>query len=248
MTSENNDRRSTSAATPLPSLPPLAMSADAIRSDFMHYLGRTLGRTRMDPTSPTPYQAAVYATRDRLMDRWRATRQTEDEGDYRRVCYLSLEYLMGRLLQNALLNLDVGRETTEALASLGLELEDVYEAESDAGLGNGGLGRLAACFLDSCATLALPVTGYGIRYHYGMFHQQIKNGYQVEEPDTWLHAGFPWEIERMEFAQTIRFGGRVVDGETNRRWVDTHDVLAIPFDVPIPGYRNDVVNTLRLWS
>ena len=127
-------------------------------------------------------------------------------------------------------------------------------AKHDAGLGNGGLGRLAACFLDSCATLQLPVMGYGIRYHYGMFHQRIENGYQVEEPDPGLREGFPWEIERIEFAQTVKFGGRTVatkgllNGERVYDWVDTHDVLAIPFDVPIPGYRNDIVNTLRLWS
>lgn len=253
MTSDKPARRASGAPLPLPILPPLAMTADAIGQDFTHYLGRNLGRAHLVPDSPTTYQAVVYATRDRLMDRWRRTRRAETENDHRRTCYLSLEFLMGRLLRNALLNLDVGQQTHDALEALGLDLEQVFEAEADAGLGNGGLGRLAACFLDSCATLALPVTGYGIRYHYGMFHQQIENGYQVEEPDTWLHAGFPWEIERMEFAQTVRFGGRVADAGTDgpqqrRSWVDTHDVLAIPFDVPIPGYQNDVVNTLRLWS
>jgi starch phosphorylase len=156
-------------------------------------------------------------------------------------------------LRNALLNLDIEDATAEALERLGLNLEDVYEREKDAGLGNGGLGRLAACFLDSCATLGLPVIGYGIRYHYGMFHQRIENGHQIEEPDSWLREGFPWEIERIEFAQTVRFGGRSTlyadaSGKTRYAWIDTQDVLAIPFDVPIPGYRNDVVNTLRLWS
>ncbi|MEL7187888.1 MAG: glycogen/starch/alpha-glucan family phosphorylase, partial [Pseudomonadota bacterium] len=152
-----------------------------------------------------------------------------------------------------LLNLDIEEQTSEALSRLGIELEDVYERELDAGLGNGGLGRLAACFLDSCATLGLPVVGYGIRYQYGMFHQRIENGHQVEEPDAWLRAGFPWEIERLELAQTIHFGGRTssytdASGTTRYAWVDTHDVLAIPFDVPVPGYRNEIVNTLRLWS
>jgi starch phosphorylase len=165
---------------------------------------------------------------------------------------LSLEFLMGRLLRNALLSLDIEDETAEALNRLGLSLEDVYEREKDAGLGNGGLGRLAACFLDSCATLALPVVGYGIRYQYGMFHQGIENGHQVEYPDSWLREGFPWEIERIEYTQTVHFGGRsnsyTEKGITRYQWVDTHDVLAIPYDIPVPGYRNNIVNTLRLWS
>jgi starch phosphorylase len=160
---------------------------------------------------------------------------------------------MGRLLRNALLNLDIDAAAAEALEHLGIDLEDAIEREHDAGLGNGGLGRLAACFLDSCATLRLPVTGYGIRYQYGMFRQHIEDGYQIEEPDPWLREGFPWEIKRIELAQVVHFGGRCEaykdnDGHARHRWIATHDVLAIPFDIPIPGYRNDVVNTLRLWS
>ena len=233
--------------------PPLDNTADAILADFTHYFGRMLGRRTINASSPFLYQSVVYAARDRIMERWNRTRQAKERDDHRRVSYLSLEFLMGRLLRNALQNVDLEAQTTEALSRLGLNLEDVYETENDAGLGNGGLGRLAACFLDSCATLKLPVTGYGIRYHYGMFHQKIRNGHQVEEPDTWLHEGFPWELERMEYAQTVRFGGRSVtrtgdDGRTRHSWVDTHDVLAIPYDVPIPAYGNEVVNTLRLWS
>ncbi|MDH3695465.1 MAG: glycogen/starch/alpha-glucan phosphorylase, partial [Gammaproteobacteria bacterium] len=170
-----------------------------------------------------------------------------------KTCYLSLEYLLGRSLRNAILNLGLDRAVAQALETLGLKLEAIAEHEHDAGLGNGGLGRLAACFLDSCATLQLPVIGYGLRYRYGMFYQHIENGYQVEEPDHWLRDGHPWEIERPEFCQRIHFGGRCESyinhlGQTRRRWVDTHDVLAIPYDVPIPGYRNGTVNTLRLWS
>ncbi|MBT8065607.1 MAG: glycogen/starch/alpha-glucan phosphorylase [Gammaproteobacteria bacterium] len=229
------------------------MTADAMLEDFTHYFGRMLGRQTISKKSPFLYQAVVFAARDRLMERWAQTRKATQRDDRRRVAYLSLEFLMGRLLRNALLNLDIEDETAEALERLGLNLEDVYEREKDAGLGNGGLGRLAACFLDSCATLALPVIGYGIRYHYGMFHQRIENGRQIEEPDSWLREGFPWEIERIEFAQTVRFGGRSAlyadaSGKTRYAWIETQDVLAIPFDVPIPGYRNDVVNTLRLWS
>jgi starch phosphorylase len=233
--------------------PELPMTSDAILKDFTHYFGRMLGRRTIRTKSPFLYQAVVYAARDRLMERWGRTRLAMERDDSRRVSYLSLEFLMGRLLRNALLNLGIEKETSEALNRLGLELEDVYDRELDAGLGNGGLGRLAACFLDSCATLALPVVGYGIRYRYGMFHQRIDNGYQVEEPDPWLRAGFPWEVERYEFRQTIKFGGRTstykdTRGRTRFEWTDTHDVLAIPYDVPVPGYRNDVVNTLRLWS
>ncbi len=231
----------------------LPMTADAILSDFTHYFGRLLGRRTIQIDSPFLYQSVVYAARDRLMERWNKTRNATQVHNNRRVAYLSLEFLMGRLLRNALLNLGINDETTEALGRIGLDLEDVCERERDTGLGNGGLGRLAACFLDSCATLGLPVMGYGIRYRYGMFHQRLENGHQVEEPDAWLREGYPWEIERSERSCTIKFGGRVERfrdsrGELHLDWVDTHDVLAIPYDLPIPGYKNDVVNTLRLWS
>jgi starch phosphorylase len=233
--------------------PDLPLTADAILKDLTHYFGRMLGRRTVRTQSPFLYQAVVFATRDRLMERWGRTRMAIERDDNKRVSYLSLEFLMGRLLRNALLNLNIEDQTSEALQRIGLDLEDVYDREHDAGLGNGGLGRLAACFLDSCATLSLPVVGYGIRYQYGMFRQRIENGFQIEEPDQWLREGFPWEVERIEFAQTVKFGGRTTtrndaNGNTVYDWVDTHDVLAIPYDVPIPGYQNDVVNTLRLWS
>lgn len=231
----------------------LPMTADAILHDFTHYFGRLLGRRTIQVDSPFLYQSVVYAARDRLMERWNKTRNSVEASNNRRVAYLSLEFLMGRLLRNALLNLGIEDATTAALDRIGLDLEDVCEREKDTGLGNGGLGRLAACFLDSCATLALPVIGYGIRYRYGMFRQRIDNGYQVEEADSWLREGFPWEIERIEYAQTIKFGGRSdvqidANGKSRHVWVDTHDVLAIPYDIPVPGFGNDVVNTLRLWS
>jgi len=233
--------------------PDLPMTSDAILKDVTHYFGRMLGRRTVRTESPFLYQAVVYAARDRIMERWGRTRMAIEREDNRRVSYLSLEFLMGRLLRNALLNLGIEKETSEALERIGLDLEDVYDREHDAGLGNGGLGRLAACFLDSCATLALPVIGYGIRYQYGMFRQRIDNGYQHEEPDAWLREGFPWEVERIEFSQTVKFGGHTAmskdsKGMTRYEWLDTQDVLAIPYDVPIPGYQNDIVNTLRLWS
>lgn len=233
--------------------PSSPMDADGILRDFTNYFGRTLGRRTIRPGSPFVYQALVYTVRDRLMERWNRTHVALEQRDGRRVAYLSLEYLMGRLLRNAMLNLGIEEACETAMSRLGLSLADVLETEHDTGLGNGGLGRLAACFLDSCATLRLPVTGYGIRYQYGMFRQLIENGYQVEEPDPWLRDGFPWEIERFELSRLVKFGGRTElyhdeNGKTHYRWVDTHDVLAVPFDVPIPGFRNDIVNTLRLWS
>lgn len=160
---------------------------------------------------------------------------------------------MGRALSNAMLNLNLDQVVAEAMYNLGLDLEELVESEPDAGLGNGGLGRLAACFIDSCATLQLPVTGYGLRYEYGMFSQAIVNGEQVERPDHWLRNGNVWEIERAEYVQRVKFGGRTEirtddAGKRKTHWVDTHDILAVPFDTPVPGYQNGTVNTLRLWK
>jgi starch phosphorylase len=234
-------------------LQPLGLDADSILSDSIHYHRRMLGRRTFRTHEHFLYQALVHATRDRLTERWIESRTKLALGQGKRACYLSLEFLMGRLLRNALLNLGITDQASEALERLGVKLEDIHDQEQDAGLGNGGLGRLAACFLDSCATLGLPVTGYGIRYRFGMFHQRLENGYQVEEPDSWLREGYPWEIERIERRQVVKFGGKVSRfkdsmGRTHVDWIDTHDVLAIPYDIPIPGYHNDVVNTLRLWS
>ncbi len=164
-----------------------------------------------------------------------------------------MEFLIGRSLGNAMLNLGLTDAVSQALFDMGLKLEELVEEEQDAGLGNGGLGRLAACFMDSCATLQLPVTGYGLRYEYGMFRQSIADGYQVEEPDHWLRNGHPWELERPEWTVRVRFGGRTEffrsrDGRDRVRWLDTNDVLAVPYDVPVPGYKNGTVNTLRLWK
>ncbi len=233
--------------------PPLEMTTDALLRDVMHYFGHSFGQRVINTGEPFIYQSLALAVRDRLSERWTRTSAAVERDDRRQVAYLSLEFLLGRLLRNALLNLDLQGAVNDAMERLGLNLEDVYDREHDAGLGNGGLGRLAACFLDSCATLRLPVISYGIRYQYGMFRQRLENGQQVEAPDSWLLDGFPWEIKRLQLAQTIRFGGHseaYTDGagHARYRWVNTHDVLAVPFDVPVPGYRNDVVNTLRLWS
>jgi glycogen phosphorylase len=234
-------------------LPPLGMDGNSIVEDFRHYFSRTLGRERLNQAAYHVYTAYSMAWRDRLVERWKKTRASYTESDCKRTYYLSLEFLMGRALNNAMLNLDVDSGTAEVLKKMGLVMEEIADQEHDAGLGNGGLGRLAACFLDSCATLQLPVTGYGIRYEYGMFRQKIEDGYQQEEPDHWLRNGNPWEIERQELAVRVRFGGHTEfhpgpDGQPKARWVHSHDVMAIPYDMPIPGYRNGTVNTLRLWK
>ena len=234
-------------------LPPASMDKETIAEDFRRYLNRTLGYDKAHLSSHHLYEALAYALRDRLMDRWKNTRQTYKKHDVRRTSYISLEFLMGRSLSNAMLNLGVTDPVHKMLYEFGIEYEEVESSEQDAGLGNGGLGRLAACFLDSCATLQLPVLGYGLRYDYGMFRQRIENGFQVEEPDHWLREGNPWELERPEYIQRIQFGGYVEryhdeNGKQRRRWVGSHDVLALPFDIPVPGYENNTVNTLRLWK
>ena len=237
----------------LTELPPLEMDAESLAQGFRRYFTYTLGRDKHCRSTHYPYKALALTVRDRLMERWKNTRYAYEESDSRQAYYLSLEYLQGRSLSNAMLNLGISDAVHRALHDLGVVLEEISQTEPDAGLGNGGLGRLAACFLDSCATLRLPVKGYGLRYEYGMFRQHIVNGYQVEEPDHWLRDGNPWELERPEFTQRVHFGGRTEfyagpGGRTMVRWVDTRDVLAVPYDVPIPGFRNGTVNTLRLWS
>ena len=229
------------------------LDAQALSQDFLRYFSHTLGRDSFRASPDYLFPALALTVRDRLNERWNATRHAYEKQHSRRTCYLSLEYLLGRSLRNALINLGADDAAHEALDWLGLSLESLSEKEHDAGLGNGGLGRLAACFLDSCASLALPVFGYGIRYQYGMFRQTIEDGQQVECPDHWLRDGHPWELERREFQQLVQFSGHTetytgADGRRRVRWVNTHDVLAVPFDIPVPGYHNNTVNTLRLWS
>ncbi len=237
----------------LADLPPLALDADSLALDFRRYFGHTLGRDKYCTSPHYLYTSLALALRDRLVERWKNTQYAYDEADGKRTYYLSLEFLMGRSLSNAMLNLGITDTATQVMQNFGLAMEEIAEKEHDAGLGNGGLGRLAACFLDSCATLQLPVMGYGIRYDYGMFRQLIEDGYQVEEPDHWLRDGNPWELERPEFTQQVQFGGRTEyyhdnHGKLRVRWADSCNVMAVPFDVPVPGYRNDTVNTLRLWK
>ncbi len=234
-------------------LPPLGMQASDLTNDFLRHLSSTLGGLYNSKSQHDLYKALASILRERLIERWNQSQLAYEQQGCKRVHYLSLEFLMGRALSNAMLNLGITDEVERALYELGLRIEELCEVEPDAGLGNGGLGRLAACFLDSCATLQLPVTGYGLRYQYGMFRQYIADGSQVEAPDHWLRDGNMWELERMEFTQRVQFGGRSesyqdANGLQRMRWVETQDVLAVPYDTPIPGFQNETVNTLRLWK
>ncbi len=199
------------------------------------------------------YQAFAHTVRDRLVHRWLATQRTHIEQDAKRVCYLSSEFLTGRSLGLCLMNMGL-YDAAETLATArGFDLHDILDCEGDPGLGNGGLGRLAACFMDSLATLELPAFGYGIRYDFGMFEQKIEGGRQVEQHDNWLHLGNAWELPRHEDAQTVRFGGRVEfhqdwDGVMRANWIDAKSVVGLPYDSFIVGHRTDTVNTLRLWA
>ncbi len=237
------------------SLPAEGLPSDqqALQESFINHVQHTRGK---HPSAATPldqYHAAARAARDRMFDRWTRTWRRYKQTQPKRVYYLSLEYLLGRLLDDGLLNLGISDEMRAALATVGVDFDRITEEEHDAGLGNGGLGRLAACYLDSMATLGIPGMGYGIRYEFGIFRQDIVNGAQVERPDNWLRFGNVWEVVRPERTYTVQFGGRVIQytgprGRTMHDWVDAHQVFAVAYDVPVPGYRNDVVNTLRLWS
>ncbi|MFA5087566.1 MAG: glycogen/starch/alpha-glucan phosphorylase [Candidatus Omnitrophota bacterium] len=229
------------------------MTKEGIKLSFQVNREYTLSKDEYTATINDNYWAMALAIRDRLVERWIQTQQRYHKKNLKRVYYLSLEFLIGRLLGNYIYNLGLEKEVKEALEELGVDLEDVREEEVDAALGNGGLGRLAACFLDSMATLGIPAHGYGIRYDYGIFNQKIKDGFQVELPDQWLRNGSPWEFARPEYTVKVHFYGRVEmvhdkSGKLFSRWVDTEDVLSVPHDIPIPGYKNGVVNTLRLWS
>ncbi|KAI7805763.1 putative glycogen phosphorylase, partial [Triplophysa rosa] len=220
-----------------------------LKKGFNRHLHFTLVKDRNVATPRDYYFALAHTVRDHLVGRWIRTQQFYYEADPKRVYYLSLEFYMGRALQNTMINLGLQNACDEAVYQLGLDMEDLEEMEEDAGLGNGGLGRLAACFLDSMATLGLAAYGYGIRYEYGIFNQKINHGWQVEEADDWLRYGNPWEKARPEFMLPVHFYGRVEEKEgAEPKWVDTQVVLAMPYDTPIPGYMNNTVNTMRLWS
>lgn len=229
------------------------MTARGIALSFQVNREYALSKDEHSATVNDNFWALAIAIRDRLVERWIQTQQRYHSDNVRRVYYLSMEFLIGRLLGTNMFNLGLAKACEEALVDLGFDINELREQEMDAGLGNGGLGRLAACFLDSMATLGIPAHGYGVRYDYGIFRQKIKDGYQLELPDEWLSQGNPWEFARPEYKVKVRFYGRTVTFyDKNKklcvRWVDTQDVLAVPYDYPVSGYKNDVVNTLRLWS
>jgi len=231
----------------------IAFDADAIKQSLSEHLINSVGKDHLTATERDWFYTAAYVARNRLINRRIATKRNYQSHDAKRIYYFSMEFLMGRTLMNSLLNLGIETDYRKALNQLGLDLEEVKDMEHDAALGNGGLGRLAACFLDSMATLNLPGHGFGIRYEYGMFSQHIEDGRQIEHPDNWLRYGNPWEFQRPEVLYHVKFNGRVVAhaddaGVMKYHWVDSDDVLAMAYDSPIPGYATRTVNNMRLWS
>lgn len=225
-----------------------AEDVNALKKNFNRHLHFTLVKDRNVSNPRDYYFALAHTVRDHLVGRWIRTQQHYYEHDPKRIYYLSLEFYMGRTLQNTMVNLGLQNACDEATYQLGLDMEELEEIEEDAGLGNGGLGRLAACFLDSMATLGLAAYGYGIRYEFGIFNQKICNGWQVEEADDWLSYGNPWEKARPEYMLPVHFYGKVQHTPNGAEWVDTQVVLALPYDTPVPGYKNNTCNTMRLWS
>ena len=230
-----------------------SFDSSSIQAELDERLIYTVGKNSITATNRDWLMTAAYVVRDRLIDRWMRTMGSYYEADAKRVYYLSMEFLMGRALMNSLHNLELDQVTRQSLHKLGVELENIRELEYDAALGNGGLGRLAACFLDSMATLDLPAYGYGIRYEYGMFRQEIEDGRQVEHPDNWLRYGNPWEFGRPEVLYEVKFHGSVTQyidehGVARFQWVNTDNVMAMAHDTPVPGYGTRTVNNMRLWA
>ena len=218
-----------------------------------NHLTYSVGKDHHTATPRDMFFALAHTARDKLTGRWMETMRRYYHADAKRIYYLSMEFLIGRSLSNSLLNMGYYDECCDAAEKECMDMELASSFEPDAALGNGGLGRLAACFLDSMATLDLPSYGYGIRYEYGMFNQRIENGWQVEHPDSWLRYGNPWEFPRPEVLYPVKFYGRTVEytsevGSLRHHWVETEDVMAMAYDTPIPGYGGKSVNNMRLWS
>lgn len=228
---------------------PFSPDADHLKESIRRHVRFTVGKSERYATPRDRYYSLCLSVRDMLVERWIRTQGDYYDQKVKRVYYLSLEFLMGRALRNAIINLGLLDDYRKAMADLGYSFDELEDLEHDAALGNGGLGRLAACFLDSMATLGIPGYGYGIRYDYGIFSQAIENGWQKEEPDDWLRFPNPWEVPRPERVFTVKYGGRVEERAGGGfRWIDTEDVLASAYDTPIPGFGNEAVNTLRLWE
>ncbi len=231
----------------------IGMSPDTLKRAFLDNLFYVQGVDQSRATPHDYYVALAYTVRDRILDRFLKTLNTYREKKSKIVCYLSAEFLMGRHLGNNLLNLGIYERVHEVLKELGIDLEEIIEQEPDPGLGNGGLGRLAACFLDSLASLEIPAVGYGIRYEYGIFFQTIRDGWQVEIPDNWLRLGNPWELPRPEDAVEVKLGGHTEvyndeKGHVKSIWIPERTVKAVPYDTPVPGYQTYSANPLRLWK
>jgi starch phosphorylase len=226
----------------------LNSTVDALRRSISNRLMYGVGKDAVTAQPRDWLHAVELAVRDRLVARWMRTTRQQYEQDVKRVYYLSMEFLIGRTFTNALLALGIHDEVRDALSGLGVDINALEDLEPDAALGNGGLGRLAACFLDSMATVGIPGFGYGIRYEYGMFRQTIVDGNQVETPDYWLRAGNPWEFPRPEVVYLVHFGGRTVQYDDRTEWIETEHVNAMAYDTVIPGFATTATNTLRLWS
>lgn len=228
-------------------------SIDSIKRAFLNNLFFVQGKPVSLATQHDYYMALAYLVRDRMLHRWNTTAESYTQHRSRTVCYLSAEFLMGPHLGNNLINLGLYNEVKQAIQELGLNFDELLAQEEEPGLGNGGLGRLAACYLDSMASLEIPSLGYGIRYEFGIFHQDLKDGWQVERTDKWLHNGNPWEIARPEWSVEVMFGGHTEtytddQGRYRVRWVPDREVLGVPYDTPILGYQVNTANTLRLWK
>jgi glycogen phosphorylase len=251
--SENPPRKNGNGPHRIPKPMPGHLDVPGIIETFAEEMMYSVAKDEFTATDVDVYFALAYAVRDRLMERWFLTQDTYYKTDAKRVYYLSMEFLPGRVLLHNILALGAHPAYARAVEKLGYDLSEIGEKEVDPALGGGGLGRLAACFVDSAATLALPFFGYGIRYEYGIFRQRIKDGFQVEAPDNWLRYGNPWEIPRPDSVVPVKFYGRTISyrddaGRARTEWVDTEDVYAMAYDMPVVGYRNDTVNSLRLWS
>ena len=230
------------------------LKKDVFKKEVRDNVKRLFRREIEEATPQQLYQAVSVAIKEAIVDDWYATQKAYDEQDPKIVYYMSMEFLMGRALGNNLINMTAYKDIAEALDEMGIDLNMVEDQEPDPALGNGGLGRLAACFLDSLASLGYAAYGCGIRYRYGMFKQKIENGYQVEKPDNWLKNGNPFELRRPEYAKEVRFGGTIrveyddKTGDIHFKQENYESVMAIPYDYPIVGYNNNVVNTLRIWE
>ncbi len=226
---------------------------DKLRKEIADYMKVLFRRDVKEATKEQMFQAVSYAVKDMIVDDWMATHKEEEKRDAKRVYYLSMEFLMGRALGNLIINLKADNDVREVLEEYGFDLDAIEDEEPDAALGNGGLGRLAACFLESLSTLGYPAYGCGIRYKYGMFMQKIENGFQIEAPDDWLKNGNPFEMKRAEYAVEVKFGGYVAvrkneNGKDSFVQEDYQSVMAVPYDLPVVGYGNHMVNTLRIWD